>query len=187
MTRTFDRTLQAEARIGTPLIAASDDLEGGRERSYAIHLLTERFASLRFTTRTEAGTSTPPSIVTVNIDMRTGRSVPLDGILDVRRDGFAEAIAKGIGDQAQNAGYFRTNLAAVASGEDSAWSFAEDKAIVTWQPAAAHRRKRWRSPLPSCTLPQAGIAMAAEKRRSDRSTTPALKSGPERPLDRHQV
>ncbi len=60
-----DARLRPHPAGGSPdrhaLIAASDHLEGGRERSYAVHWLTERFASLRFTTRTEAGTSTPPA------------------------------------------------------------------------------------------------------------------------------
>ncbi len=137
VTRSFDRILQSEAYVGRPLVTAAEDLEGGRERSYVVHLLTERFASLRFMTRTDAGTSTAPAIVAVNIDMRSGRSVPIDGMLDVRRGGFTEAFAKAVEGQVQDEAYFKANLVGIASGEDGAWSFTEDKAIVSWQRGGA--------------------------------------------------
>ncbi len=133
VTRAFDRILRDEAGYGQPLIPPNQDFEGGRERSYVVHGLDERFASLLVTTRSDTGTSTPPAIVAINVDLRTGRSVRLDAILDVTRAGFAEALATAIGDQAQDGAYLAANRDAIASGEESIWAFAEDKAIVSWR------------------------------------------------------
>ncbi len=132
MTRAFDRILRDEAGYGQPLIPPNQDFEGGRERSFVVHGLDERFASLLVTTRSDTGTSTPPAIVAINVDLRTGRSVRLDAILDVTRAGFAEALATAIGD-AQDGAYLAANRDAIASGEESIWAFAEDKAIVSWR------------------------------------------------------
>ncbi len=49
------------------------------------------------------------------------------------RAGFAEALATAIGDQAQDGAYLAANRDAIASGEESIWAFAEDKAIVSWR------------------------------------------------------
>ncbi len=133
VTRAFDRILAEKAGYGRPLIATDQDFEGGRERSYVVHALDERFASLLVTTRSETGTSTLPAIVAMNVDLRTGRSVRLDAILDVSRAGFADALVKAIGDEAQDSAYLAANRDAIASGEDSIWAFANDKAIISWR------------------------------------------------------
>lgn len=132
-TAAFSAEIRRMMNPDKALIAGRHTLIGSVTRSFTITYFTPKLLSLQVNEHVEAGTSVPDRDVGTNLDLTTGKPVPVEAVFttgDAWRAAMADALRRDI-NRPEDLGKHLNRI--LTGGRDVIWSYGSDKVNVSWR------------------------------------------------------